>query len=160
MNKYLSLIAFIMLAAIISCSNVMAKKEPTTKKDDVSVVVANEAPAVKITVEGKSYTFKLDNNKTTQELLKSLPVEGSAGIYHDNHYYLPLSKALPTDGLKATKSAKKGHLVYSSEFKGLGIFFGDGEFDENELFYIGKTDDDVSAMQGKNPANIKVEIIE
>lgn len=82
--------------------------------------------------------FILADNKTAQELLKSLPFEGAASMYHDNHYYLPTPKGLSIESLKPTKEAKKGYLVYSSEYKGLGIFFADGHFDENDCFILVK----------------------
>ncbi len=111
---------------------------------------------IKITIDGKVFTFKLADNKATEGLLKTLPFEGSANVYHDNHYYLPTPKGLSVEGLKSTKDAKKGHLVYSAEYKGLGIFFADGHFDENDLFYIGEAEEDMSGFDAKKTVQIKV----
>ncbi|MFS4469884.1 cyclophilin-like fold protein [Chryseobacterium sp. T20] len=158
MNKFFSVIPIVVVTAIISCSNTTTENKGILKPE-LSQLAKKEAPVIKISVDGKSYVFTLENNKTTEELLKTLPFEGSAGIYHDNHYYLPTTKAITTNGLKPVKEAKKGHLVYSAEYKGLGIFFADGTFADNELFYIGKTEDDVSAMSSNKTATIKVELL-
>lgn len=142
---------------LISCSNTINNNEPTQTSTTMNSSELKTEETIKIVIDGKTFTFKLADNKTAQELLKLAPFEGSAGVYHDNHYYLPTPKGLPTEGLKSTKDAKKGHLVYSAEYKGLGIFFADGHFDENELFYIGESEEDFSALDTKKTVKIKIE---
>lgn len=111
-----------------------------------------------MTVDGKQYTVKLTDNKTATALLDVLPFETSASEYHSNHYYGTTPKALSVDGVPTTKYAKKGHLIYSDQFKGLGLFFADGHFDEYDLVYLGEVIEDISALDGSHKqVKIKLE---
>lgn len=114
---------------------------------------------IRISIDGRAFTFNLTDDRTARELIATLPFEGSASMYHGNHYYLVTPKGLSVEGLRPTRDAKQGHLVYSAEYKGLGIFFADGHFDENELFFIGEAEEDMSGLDTTKAVRITVETL-
>lgn len=120
---------------------------------------AANASRIRITIDGKPFTYTLLDNRTTRELIAAAPFSGSASVYHGNHYYLVTPKGLSVEGLKPTRDAKQGDLVYSAEYNGLGIFFADGHFDENELFFIGETDEGLSGLDTTKAVEIAVEAL-
>jgi len=133
-------------------ANAQSNKSSTVTVQDV------KQQTLKMELDGKTFTILLENNVTAKALLQTLPFSISASVYHNNHYYAVTPKSLPINGLKPTKDATKGGIYYSAEYKGLGIFFEGGHFDNNELFYIGKIKEDISSIDGsKNALVIKFE---
>lgn len=156
MNNYILPVIIFFSLAFTFCGNTTNLSQHNTITDKPADTMTTNK--ITITIDGKPFAFRLANNKTAQELLKVLLVEGSAEVYHDNHYYLTIPKGLPVNGLTATKDAKRGQLVYSDEFKGLGMFFGDGHFNYNEFYYIGEAEGDFSiSAKSKKQVHIKVE---
>lgn len=159
MKKYIAILAIVVTVGIISCSNTA-----TSTNEETLPIVENANPIkdgkITITIDGKSFLFKLANNKTAAALQEIAPFETTASVYHDNHYYGSTPKSLSVDGVSFVKTAKKGQLVYSAEYKGLGLFFEDGHFDDNEFVIIGEVDGDISTLKAsKGQVNMKIDLL-
>ncbi|MCQ0112251.1 cyclophilin-like fold protein [Zhouia amylolytica] len=158
MKKIILPLIILVSLSLSSFDNITESKIPETvqtKENSSDIVISGK---IKITIDGKVYIFKLMDSKAGEELLKMLPFESSANVYHNNHYYIETPKGLSVKGLKPTRDPKKGYLVYSAEYRGLGIFFADGHFDKNEMFYIGELEGGFSDFDAKKIVQIKIEL--
>jgi len=162
MKKYISLLVIVAAIGIIACSNTASATSGETLQ-----LIGNSTfhphtikdSKIKITIDGKSFVFKLANNKTAAALQEIAPFETTATVYHDNHYYGSIPKSLSIDGPSFVKIAKKGQLVYSAEYKGLGLFFEDGRFEDNDFVVIGEVDGDISTLKAsKGQVKMKIDI--
>ncbi|WEK71181.1 MAG: cyclophilin-like fold protein [Candidatus Chryseobacterium colombiense] len=164
MKKYISLLAIAATIGIISCSN----KATSTNGEKLPLVEnttihnnTSESDKIKISIDGKSFVFKLANNKTAAALLKIGSFETTAAVYHDNHYYGVTPKILPIDNASFVNTAKKGQLIYSQEYNGLGVFFEAGHFENNEFVIIGEVEGDISTLKAsKGQVDMKIELIQ
>lgn len=114
------------------------KEHSTMKNKSVEKIV--------ITIEDNKYQMELESNTTAQKFLETLPFESISSEYHDNHYYGTTPIALPINGVPTTNDCKKGYLYYSDQFKGFGLFYDDGYFEDYELILIGKITIDLTTL--------------
>ncbi len=65
------------------------------KNNDINMI--GDELLMKININNVEYIVKLDNNETTQELLKLLPIEFDMNELNGNEKYQSLPKKLPTN---------------------------------------------------------------
>lgn len=84
---------------------------------------AVDSMKIKISVGGKIFNATLEDNPTTQELLKNFPLEVKMTELNGNEKYYKFSKNFPSNDKKVGKISTGDIMLYSSSY--LVIFYKD-----------------------------------
>lgn len=87
--KKILLYLFITIILLTGCTSKKIKESDKVNK--------NINSNVEIIINNKSYKLELENNKTTLELIKLLPLEITMNDLNNNEKYFYLDKNLPTE---------------------------------------------------------------
>ena len=108
-----------------------------------------------LTINGNSFTATLEDNETTRELLKKLPLEVSMSELNGNEKYYYFDESLPTNSYKPGKISTGDIMLYESDC--LVIFYED--FDTPYSYTrLGKIDnvDNLKKILGKGNVNVVI----
>lgn len=101
---FLILILIIGIGLVSGCS-----RNHSTKKEEKQTNEKGEISTMKITINSKTYPVHLEENETTKELLKLLPLELEMNELNGNEKYTYLNTSLPTNS-KNPKEINKGDI--------------------------------------------------
>ena len=79
------------------------------KKEEKQINEKGERSTMKITINSKTYPVHLEENETTKELLKLLPLELEMNELNGNEKYTYLNTSLPTNSINP-KEINKGDI--------------------------------------------------
>ena len=85
------------------------KKEEKVKKEEKTTMNYN----VKITIDDKEYLTTLEENNTTKELIKKLPLKLNLKDLNNNEKYVNLDYSLPTESYNPNKINKGDLMLYN-----------------------------------------------
>ena len=110
-----------------------------------------------LTINGNSFTATLEDNETTRELLKKLPLEVSMSELNGNEKYYYFDDSLPTNSYRPSSINKGDIMLYGSDC--LVIFYE--SFNTSYSYTrIGKLDDIevLDNIKDKNNIIVNLEI--
>lgn len=90
-------------------------KEQTTTEDDTDVTEEDTMYQIELSVNGKIFPAKLYKNKTTEALMKKLPLTLNMSELNGNEKYYYLSDSLPTDAKKPSKINTGDIMLYGND---------------------------------------------
>ena len=98
MKKVLSITIIVLLLLLnISCKENKVEEIITNKENKVEEIITNEVNnSMKVIIDNQEYTINLEDNKTTKELIKKLPLEINMSDLNNNEKYYYLDFNLPT----------------------------------------------------------------
>ena len=121
-------------------SRAKTKKKVTAWVKKVSKTTSKKASSMSVTIKGKKYAVKLDQNKTVNSLVKMLPLNLSMEEYDKHEYYSELSKK-PTVAAKKTSKIKTGHIYYWDGWNAFVINYKDTDISPYKVVHIGEIKD-------------------
>ena len=89
----LSIVIIISLIIITGCTQTKNNNKKTIEKDNSNEVISS----MKVIINEKEYIINLENNDTTKELIKMLPLELNMEELNGNEKYIYLDSSLPTN---------------------------------------------------------------
>lgn len=112
--------------------------------------------ALSINIDGKDYVLNLENNQTTKELIKLLPLNITMQDFNQNEKYYNLSSSLPTDEYDVGEINKGDVMLYGADT--LVIFYKDFDtsYQYTKIGVIENLDEDNFTNKNEVQVHIKV----
>ena len=95
---------------LTGCAENSAANSSTVTAEKISVTEAKTLNAIKISVNGQTFTATLEDNPTTSAFVDSLPLEVDMQELNGNEKYFYLDKNLPSDSV-SVKQIHTGDLM-------------------------------------------------
>ena len=112
--------------------NDSSNKEEQVKKEEKTTMNYN----VKITIDDKEYITTLEENNTTKELIKKLPLKLNLKDLNSNEKYVNLDYSLPTESYNPNKINKGDLMLYNNNCIVLFYKSFDTEYSYTKLGHI------------------------
>lgn len=114
-----------------------------------------EMSKITITINNKNFTATLENNETTKELVKELPLEITMSELNGNEKYYYMSSSLPTDSKRVGKIKTGDIMLYGSDCL---VIFYDSFSTPYSYTRIGKIDnpDSLKSVVGKKSIEVTI----
>lgn len=96
----------------------------------------------KMTIDGKTYNVKLEDNELTKEILNLCPFEDEFQRYGEHEYYCRLQKDISKANAIKTSKANKNKLYYFAGWNAFTIVFEDCDISPFEINFIGELEED------------------
>lgn len=114
-----------------------------------------EMSKITITINNKNFTATLENNETTKELVKELPLEITMSELNGNEKYYYMSSSLPTDSKRVGKIKTGDIMLYGSDCL---VIFYDSFSTPYSYTRIGKIDnpDSLKNVVGKKSIEVTI----
>ena len=114
-----------------------------------------EMSKITITINNKNFTATLENNETTKELVKELPIEITMSELNGNEKYYYMSSSLPTDSKRVGKIKTGDIMLYGSDYL---VIFYDSFSTPYSYTRIGKIDnpDSLKSVVGKKSIEVTI----
>lgn len=145
MKKYLIILAILFVLSISSYFLLQREIKNIDQKQGEK--------KMSIVINDKEYEFSLEDNKTTQELKKILPLKMTMEDLNNNEKYYYLDKTLPTKEEKVKKIQKGDVMLYQNNC--LVIFYKDFATD-----YAYTKIGHIKALENFDKEDIEVELLE
>jgi hypothetical protein len=118
--------------------------------------------SIKLTLNGKEYTAKLNDNRTVEDILNMLPVELTLKRYAGHEYYSSLPQKPSIKGVPMTSDAHAGGIYYYDGWSAFTVLYGDAHIAPFEVVHIGDVNEDVIFPLAKAGATVeaKIEVIQ
>lgn len=163
-NKILIIFTIVLVGSIflIYFSSIKNTKEENLNNESKNTNIKKEENSmenfqknIKISINGTSYGITLDENPTTIELVKRLPLEITMKELNENEKYYYFDEVLPSNSTKVGKINTGDIMLYGDDC--LVLFY---ESFETPYSYtkIGKITNPASLKDKVGSGNIKVEI--
>lgn len=112
--------------------------------------------ALDINIDGKDYVLNLENNQTTKELIKLLPLNITMQDFNQNEKFYNLPQSLPTDEYDVGKINKGDVMLYGANT--LVIFYKDFDtsYQYTKIGVIENLDEDNFTNKNEVQVHIKV----
>lgn len=111
-----------------------------------------------VTIKGKKYAVKLDNNKTVNALVKMLPLNLSMEKFDGHEYYSELTKK-PLVAAKKTSKIKAGHIYYWDGWNAFVINYEDTDISPYKVVHVGEIKDkNVISVLQKSGEKLSVKV--
>lgn len=112
--------------------------------------------SLSINIDGKDYVLNVENNQTTKELIKLLPLNITMQDFNQNEKYYNLSSSLPTDEYNVGKIKKGDVMLYGADT--LVIFYKDFDtsYQYTKIGVIENLDEDNFTNKNEVQVHIKV----
>ena len=114
--------------------------------------VNSKESTMKIILNDKEYIVDLDNNLTTKEIIKKLPLKLTFTKYANHEYYSELPFIPIFDGSKYSK-LKEGHIYYWDGWNSFVINYIDYDISPYKVVHIGEIKDKSITELLKNGKN-------
>jgi hypothetical protein len=98
---------------------------------------------LKVTIDGKMYTAKLNDNQTVKDILNMLPIKITLQRYDGHEYYVRLSKKPTINGVEVTSDAHAGGIYYYDGWGAFTVLYGDAHIAPFEVVHIGDVNEDI-----------------
>lgn len=92
---------------------------------------------LKLTIDGKQYTAKLNNNQTVEDIIKMLPLRLTLQRYAAHEYYGRLAQKPSIKGVPSTSDVYAGGLYYFDGWGAFSVLYGDAHIAPFEVVHIG-----------------------
>ena len=162
------------LLIVLLLLNINTNNKNETMQENVSVNIQEQeninnenisdneegVKSMKVVINNKEYDVELDNNSTTNDVLKNLPLELNIQRYAGHEYYdeLPFR---PTFDENRTSNIKAGHIYYWDGWNAFVINFEDYDITPYKVVHIGEIkDSSVIQLLENADNNISIKVIE
>lgn len=116
--------------------------------------------SMNIMMDGTVYEVKLDDNKTTRDIVENMPLELSMVRYAGHEYYSELPFTPEFDSNR-TSNIKAGHVYYWDGWNAFVINYEDYDISPYKVVHIGEiTDTGVSQYLGSAEDTISISVTE
>ena len=92
---------------LIICLILLSSCGTKNNKQTETIINKGEISMIKVTINGKEYNMNIDDNETTKELIKQLPLEVKMNELNGNEKYVYLDTSFPINEIKP-KHINKG----------------------------------------------------
>lgn len=129
--------------------DIQEKTESSNKEDELSM---------NITVDDKVYEVRLDDNKTTRDIVENMPLKLSMVRYAGHEYYSELPFTPEFDSSR-TSDIKAGHVYYWDGWNAFVINYEDYDISPYKVVHIGEiTDSSISKYLGNAEDTINITV--
>lgn len=98
---------------------------------------------INLTINGKTYAVKLNDNRTVEYILTMLPLELTLKRYAGHEYYGLLPEKPSIKGVAMTSDVHAGGLYYYDGWNAFTVLYGDAQIDPYKVVHLGDAVDDV-----------------
>ncbi|QEY24987.1 cyclophilin-like fold protein [Neisseria animalis] len=109
---------------------------------------------LKITLDNQVVSATLEDNPTSQDFIKKLPLEVELEDYVGKEKIFSVGK-LSTKNAPSRYQGKKGDITYYAPWGNMALFYGTDNPNASGLIYLGKINGDISLL--KKAKTIKIE---
>lgn len=150
---FTGLLLFVLVALLLNKANF--KLTDSSNQGGDNDLMDNFSSKINISINGDNYTATLEDNRTTRELVKRLPIVITMDDLNQNEKYYYLDKILPVDAKKINKVSSGDIMLYGSDC--LVIFYE--SFDTSYSYTkIGKIDDSLQLKEKYGSRSVNVTI--
>ncbi|MDD9793487.1 cyclophilin-like fold protein [Priestia megaterium] len=114
--------------------------------------------SIKLTLDGKEYTARLNDNRTVEDILNMVPMKLTLQRYDGHEYYSSLPKKPSIKGVPMTSDAHAGGIYYYDGWNAFTVLFGDAHIAPFEVVHIGDVNEDVISQLAAAGANVEAKI--
>lgn len=143
-----SLIIIIVLIFLVGCifqSN--SNDENTTYMNSENEVNnQEEGEEMKIILDDKEYTVRLQNNRTVDDIVSMLPLELELQQYANHEYYVSLPETPYNDAQYGTSYIKTNGLYYWDGWNAFVINYEDSDIAPYTPIYLGDIEGDIASV--------------
>ena len=125
------------------------KTESNTEKSEKTM---------KLTLNEHEYNVTLNNNSTTDDILKLLPMTLKMQRYAGHEYYASLSETPTIEGVTTTSDIKAGGIYYWDGWNAFVINFEDTNIAPYKVVHIGDVNGDIVSELSKSEDKITVNV--
>ena len=131
MKKIIFLVASILFIGVFACA-----KESTEQKTQTNT----EQQTMNFIINGKTYRATINDNKTSQDIIKNLPLSLNYVRYAEHEYYAELPFK-PVFGKERTSHILAGHLYYWDGWNAFVINYKECDISPYKVVHIGEIED-------------------
>lgn len=113
---------------------------------------------MKITLDNQEFVVNTDQNKTVEDILKSLPIELTMKRYEEHEFYSELP-FIPVFDKERTSNIKAGHVYYWDGWNAFVINYIDYDISPYQVVHIGEiTDKKIIDVLKNAPSDISISV--
>ena len=114
--------------------------------------------SLKLTMGGKDFTVRLNDNQTVKDILTMLPMELTLQRYDGHEYYSSLPEKPSITGIPMTSHAHAGGIYYYDGWNAFTVLFGDAQIAPFKVVHIGDVNEDIITPLISAGATVKAKI--
>lgn len=131
MKKIIFLVVSILCIGVFACAKDSTEQKTQTDKEQQSM---------NFFIDGKTYKAVINNNKTSADILKNLPLELNYVRYAEHEYYAELPFK-PVFDKERTSHILAGHIYYWDGWNAFVINYKECDISPYKVVHIGEIED-------------------
>jgi hypothetical protein len=119
-----------------------------TRENVINQEETNMGQIIKMELNGKEYTVKLNDNKIAEEFAQLLPFATSVSEYKMSHYWGYIPKRLSTPKEIKTSIPLKGSVYYADHLTAIAVYYDDpGSIAPYVIYHLGDVVEDMFELK-------------